>query len=297
MGIPIHILDLSDLFEQCIIHDFVSNYLDGRTPNPCCVCNQMIKFGRLLDWVREQGIPEMATGHYVQVRRNALSRWEIARAADRTKDQAYYLCRLSQDQLSSFRTPLGGMTKIEVRRIALGNALPVAQKSESQDICFIPDNDYRRFLASKLPCSEEHLAGPIVDVQGHVLGNHSGIHNFTIGQRRGIRISSSEPLYVISLRPEEKAVVVGHAEDLMRSQLSAGDVKWVAIAPPSQPLRINAQIRYRHNASPATLYLLSETRARILFDSPQRAITPGQAVVFFDESNEVVLGGGWIDFQ
>lgn len=231
LDIPFHTLDFQERFVEEVVRPFVEEYRRGRTPNPCVRCNPRIKLGALLEWARDQGAAAVATGHYARVVHNAgTGRWELRRSADANKDQTYYLHRLSQDQLAAFRTPVGGMTKDAVRRLARENNLPVVEKKESQEICFIPDNDYRGFLeAWREPAGD--VGGPILDAAGRVLGRHQGIHRFTIGQRRGIGVSAERPLYVVEIRAEERAVVVGPVSaSATRKARGASPCRWFSTA-------------------------------------------------------------------
>ena len=297
LGIEFHVVDLESEFEREVVAPFVAEYLSGNTPNPCTICNPRIKLGALLDWAVERGALGVATGHYARVLRNPASgRWELRRGGDSEKDQTYFLCRLTQEKLARFRTPVGAMTKDAVRALARENGLPVAERSESQEICFIADDNYRRFLAERLGEDAPELGGPIVDLEGNELGRHAGIHHFTIGQRRGIGVSAPHPLYVVALRPDERAVVVGPADALLAPSLETGPVVWGALAGLDRPRKALVKIRYRGAPAPATLAPLEGgRRLRVDFDSPQRAITPGQTTAFYDETGEIVLGGARIE--
>jgi len=297
LGIPFHVVDVREAFRRLVVEPFAEAYLRGRTPNPCVVCNPTIKFGVLMDFALGAGASALATGHYARILHNPLSgRWELHRSADHVKDQSYYLHALSQEQLARFLTPVGGLTKDAVRELARRHGLPAADRKESQEICFVPDDDYRGFLDHWIGEGSEDLAGPIVDGSGKVLGRHKGIHHFTVGQRRGIGISSSRPLYVIEIRPEDRAVVVGPCEDLDAVGLQTGRVAWGAIEGLEGPRRVRAKTRYRTPSCWAWVTLLADGRgARLVFDEPQRAITPGQSAVFYDEGDEYILGGGVIE--
>jgi len=298
LGIPFYVLDFRADFEREVIAPFVETYRQGRTPNPCVLCNERLKLGRLLERAESFGACGVATGHYARVVLNeATGRHELRRGGDRARDQSYYLFRLSQEQLAAFHTPLGCLTKEDARRIARQRGLPVSEKPGSQDICFLADSDYRGFLAERLAQSAERdLGGAIVDRNGRELGRHEGVHLFTVGQRRGIGISGPRPLYVVELRPEERVVVVGEEQDLRASVLETGRVVWGAVPELDGVRRGRVQIRYRHQAAPATLIPIDGgRRVRVEFDSPQRAITPGQAAALYDEDDGVVLGGGWIE--
>lgn len=292
LGVPLHVVDLQDDFRERIVEDFVREYLAGRTPNPCIRCNQWIKYDRLLEMARRQGADILATGHY------AKKGWDpqegtfrLMKGKDAEKDQSYFLFPLQQTQLSRILWPVGGLSKEEVRAQAKRKGLPVARKAESQEICFIPDQDYRAFLETYLP-SEDLQPGEIVDIDGRSLGMHMGIHGFTVGQRRGLGIPWREPLYVLKILPNERKVVVGPRKYLTARALEAEGASWVAGEPPSHALRTMARIRYRHREAPAHVEVIENGRIRVLFDEPQPAITPGQAVVLY--RGEEVLGGAWI---
>jgi tRNA-specific 2-thiouridylase len=293
IGIPFQVLDLRELFEERVVTPFVEAYRLGRTPNPCILCNPAIKLGALLDWALDAGYEGVATGHYARIVQNPRSgRWEIHRAVDAHKDQSYFLSRLNQHPLAHFRTPLADKHKSDVRELATRWGLPVMEKSESQEICFIADDDYRRFLAGRLPDGGE---GPIVDQVGRVVGRHAGIHHYTVGQRRGLGISAPHPLYVLRLCPESHSVVIGPQESLLASSLETGSVVWGAHETLSEPCRGRIKIRYRTPAAVGTLFPVDEgRRVRVEFDQAVRAVAPGQTAVFYDETGDVVLGAGEI---
>lgn len=297
LGIPFYALDLEDPFQKLVVEPFVSEYLRGRTPNPCVGCNKAMKLGVLLEKAGAYDCTAVATGHYAVVERTAGGeRWGLRRGRDRSKDQSYYLFSLDQEQLAHFRTPLGGWTKTRVRREATRLGLPVAAKRGSQEVCFVPDNDYRRFVRNHPLAAEASIEpGEIVDRQGRVLGRHDGIMNFTIGQRRGLRIAHSVPLYVVGLEPAANRVIVGPKSDVFARGLVADAMNWVSIDPPRGPIEARVQIRYRHEAVPARLEPREDGRVAAVFETPQPAVTPGQAAVFFSPDDEWVLGGGWIE--
>jgi tRNA-specific 2-thiouridylase len=286
-------VNFEDRFEREVVQPFVSDYLAGRTPIPCTLCNNFIKFDQFLDMAAGVGAERIATGHYSRITHNAgTDRWELRRSADTSKDQTYFLFGLTQEQLSRTMFPLGGMTKPEVRLMAEDLGLPVAAKRDSQEICFVPNGDYAAFIDAYFEeqgIARAQTAGELVDASGRVLGEHAGVHHFTVGQRRGLGIAKGEPLYVIATEPATQRVIVGRSDDLLRSGLRARDINWVSIAPPAEPVRAEVKIRNKHAGAPALVYPDGEVR----FDVPQRAVTPGQAAVFY--SGDLVLGGGWIE--
>jgi tRNA-specific 2-thiouridylase len=255
-----------------------------------------MKFGLLWETAEELGCEAMATGHYVKVERRESGRWGLRRGDERRREQSYYLHRLNQDQISRFRAPLGTWQKSDLRVYARQRGLPVATKEGSQEICFISNDDYRAFLREH-PLGRKTLIEPgdIVDREGRVLGRHSGIINYTIGQRRGLGIAHPHPLYVIEIDPENNRVVVGEKKDVLGRELIASHINWVSIPPPDETISARVQIRYRSKAEPATVAPAGEGRVRVVFDEPQPAITPGQAAVFYDTNNVWLLGGGWIE--
>jgi tRNA-specific 2-thiouridylase len=290
IDIPHYIVNFERQFNEQVVSNFVREYAAGRTPIPCAHCNSDLKFATLLDRARAFGAEAVATGHYARVERDdRTGRFRLKRGADPAKDQAYFLFSLTQDQLSRAIFPVGDRAKDSVREYARQRRLPVAAKPDSQEICFIPDHDYATFVARRI--SEADCAGAIVDGSGRMLGHHSGIHRFTVGQRKGLGISSGQPVYVLALRPDEREVVVGPKSALERATLTASQVNW--IVEPSGAMRVTAQIRHRHTPAAATVSAVDDARAAVVFDAPQIAITPGQAVVFYD--GDVVVGGGWID--
>lgn len=288
LGIPHRTLDLSSVFQKTVVDRFVRDYEAGRTPNPCVVCNRHIKFGAMLEYALQNGFDFVATGHYVRIRRQE-SRWLLYRA-DSPKDQSYMLYSLRQEQLSRILAPLEGKTKQEVRSLAEEAGLPVAQKPDSQEICFVPDNDYSRFLETYTGRKPE--PGYFVDASGTVLGRHRGITQYTIGQRKGLGIALGRPMYVTHMDSLRNEVTLGPEGSQYRSSLLAGELNWIPFEQPEQPFRCEARIRYHASAAPCLVTPLPSGEARVLFDAPQRSVTPGQAVVFYE--GDLVLGGGTI---
>jgi tRNA-specific 2-thiouridylase len=291
IGIPHYMLNFENRFDEQVVSNFIREYAAGRTPIPCAHCNSDLKFATLLERAIGFGADALATGHYARVERDAGGRFVLRRGADAGKDQSYFLFSLTQDQLARASFPVGHLDKDTVREHARRLELRVASKPDSQEICFVPDGDYAAFIERAAPGLKR--SGAIVDRDGERLGTHAGVHRFTIGQRKGLGLSSREPLYVLEIRPAVSEVVVGPREALGRSTLTASQINWVFGGAPVDWLRVSAQIRYRHDAAPARVRALEHARAELEFDEPQAAITPGQAVVFYDA--DVVLGGGWID--
>jgi tRNA-specific 2-thiouridylase len=297
LGIPFHLVDYRAEFKVCVVDYFVAEYGRGRTPNPCLACNQHIRFGRLLDHARAAGAGYLATGHYARIDRLNAS-YRLRMGVDDQKDQSYVLYMLGQEELKRVLFPTGAYTKAEVREMARRRGLPVAEKDESMELCFVADDDYRRFLRERAPTAVQ--PGPIVDTGGREIGRHGGLPFYTVGQRRGLGIAAPEALYVIRLNVADNALVVGPASELGRRTLTAAQVRYVSGQPPGAPLgkppgkpaRVHAKIRYKARLVGATWTPLEGDRAGVTFDAPLRDITPGQAVVAY--RGDVVLGGGII---
>jgi len=289
LGVPHYVVDESDNFEKIVIDYFASEYRAGRTPNPCVMCNEHLKFGNLREKARALGAAYIATGHYAIIEHRG-DRAILRKGRDERKDQSYFLFSLGQDQLRHALTPLGGMTKPEIRAIARELGLKVADKVDSQEICFVPGNDYKAFLRGHLGDAEFHRGG-IYDTSGTFLGPHDGIEMFTIGQRKGLPGGSPRPRYVVDIDPETSRVIVGDEEELVRAEFEVDRVNWIDDVPAST-IRVSAKIRYAHPGTEAELEPLPGGRARVRLGIPQRAVTPGQAAVFY--SGDRVVAGGWI---
>lgn len=297
LGIPFYVLNLEKDFEESVVEPFVQSYLDGETPIPCVACNSRLKFASLDKMAVSIGCDKVATGHFARVEFDeAADRFRLFRGRNHWKDQSYFLWELTQDQLSRSYFPLGEMLKSEVRDIARDVNLYVADKAESQEICFVPDGKYSEFIDRYLDhegrSAELPVAGQIVSTSGERLGEHTGIHRYTIGQRRGLGIAYEKPFYVLQIERAKNQIIVGDADELESLEFIAKGVNWVAFDEPFEPVRANVKVRYRHEAAPATINALPNLRAKIVFDEPQRAITPGQATIFYN--GEEVVGGGWI---
>ena len=312
LGIPYYVVNHEERFERDVVRPFIDEYLSGRTPIPCSLCNNHLKFDQLLLTARQIGADLLATGHYARCEFSPeRNRWLLRRAADPAKDQTYFLFGLTQEQLSRTLFPLGEMSKPQVRERARQHGLALAEKPDSQEICFVPGGDYKRFIDAYLAEQGEQLpdtSGELVATDGRVVGHHEGVHNFTVGQRKGLGVATGSPLYVININGAEGRVTVGGNDDLLSRTLIARDVNWIAVESLTGPIRVQAKIRHRHEPAPAALEPapppqnaqnrrvpgapMPNGEVRVTFDDPQRAITPGQAVVFYD--GDLVVGGGWI---
>jgi tRNA-specific 2-thiouridylase len=294
------VLNLEKEFEESVVEPFIQSYLSGETPIPCVACNSRLKFASLDRIAQSLECDKVATGHYARVEYDeAADRYRLFRGRNYSKDQSYFLWELTQEQLSRAYFPLGEMHKDEVRGVARDANLYTANKPESQEICFVPDGKYSEFIDRYLDhegrSSEMPVDGEIVTTTGEIVGAHTGIHRYTIGQRRGLGISNEKPLYVVQIERAKNQIVVGEAEELESTRFIARGVNWVVFDEPVEPVRANVKVRYRHEPAPATIRPLSDSHAEIVFDEPQRAITPGQATIFYN--GDEVVGGGWIARQ
>jgi len=293
IGIPHYAINLRKSFEEEVVEDFVTEYLYGRTPNPCIRCNERIKFGLLLRKAEELGAKALATGHYARITFDpGRKRYLLLKGRDRSKDQSYFLFSMTQEQLGKVLFPLGEKVKGDVRGVAERLGLQVAQKKESQEICFVPENDYRRFVEQRMG-ETIGRPGEIINRQGKRLGHHRGIYSYTIGQRRGLGIANPHPLYVLALDVEKNCVIAGERDELMTSGLVAAGLNWISISKLEEKMDCLVQIRYRHPGAPAILTPLEGGKVRVEFQNPQRGVTPGQAAVFY--RGDEVVGGGWIE--
>ena len=291
LGAPFYVFDVSQVFRSTVIRDFIEEYQNGRTPNPCAVCNRTVKFGALLDRVRVLGADYLATGHYARVEQDAATgRYLLKRGLDRSKDQSYFLYMLTQEQLAHTLFPLGGLEKTQVRQLAEAHGLVNAHKHDSQDICFVPDGDYAAFIERTI--GSPSLPGNFVDQKGQVLGHHRGIIRYTHGQHKGLGLSTSEPLYVLEKDAVSNTIRLGPDSDLWSQTLTAEQFNWVSIPEPTEPIAVTVKTRYSQREAAAIARSLPGGRCQVTFEEPQRAITPGQAVVLYQE--EIVVGGGTI---
>jgi len=297
LGFPFYVLNLEREFDGSVVEPFVQSYLDGETPIPCVACNSRLKFASLDKMAMSLGCDKVATGHFARVEFDeAANRYRLYRGRNHAKDQSYFLWELTQEQLSRSYFPLGEMKKEEVRDIARGAKLYTAEKAESQEICFVPDGKYSEFIDRYLEHEgrrdELPSGGAIVNAAGEMVGTHTGIHRYTIGQRRGLGIANEKPLYVLQIERAKNQIIVGEEAELESAQFTAKGVNWIAFDEPQEPVLAEVKIRYRHEPAPATIHPLPGHTARIVFDEPQRAITPGQSTIFYH--GDEVVGGGWI---
>ena len=296
LNFPHYVVNFEDQFEQRVVRPFVEQYLAGRTPIACTNCNTDVKFEPLLRMARQIGADRLATGHYARIRHNeSTGRFELLRARDDSKDQSYFLWGLTQEQLSRSDFPLGELTKEEVRNVARNANLPVAEKPESMELCFVPNGNYVQFIHAYSRAegiAVNNQEGDIVTEDGAVIGRHTGVHNYTVGQRKGLGFAAGKPVYVLSIDTENNRIIVGEDDALRTTTFEIENVNWISIAKPTAPIHGQAKIRHKHDPASASIEALPNNRARITFETPQRAITPGQAAVFYD--NDTVLAGGWI---
>ena len=291
LEIPFYAVNYEELFRQSIVDYFADEYVSGRTPSPCVICNQDLKFGKLLELATQLEVDYVATGHYARIEHDPeTGRYTLRKGIDSRKDQSYFLFSLTQAQLRRALMPLGGYEKDEVRAVARKYQLRTAEKPESQELCFIADDNYKRFLKDRIP--EKIQEGDIVDQEGHVLGEHQGIPFYTVGQRKGLGISAKTPLYVTELKVHDNTIVVGKNEDLSADTMQVEEVNLITMDKLTEPIRAEVKIRYKDTGASATINPLSDTEVEVKFDQPRRAVTPGQAAVFYD--GDTVIGGGWI---
>jgi len=292
LGIPFHVLNYEAIFEKSVVDYFCRSYLEGKTPNPCVECNRVIKFGRLLELVDRLGAEGFATGHYARVCQDpGTGRYLLKKGVDPDKDQSYFLYPIPRPQLSRLIFPLGEMTKEQTRESARSFGLPVSDRPSSQDICFLGESNYRQFLAERFPESLE--PGPIVNSRGEVLGRHLGIARYTVGQRRGLHVATGVPLYVLAVDRAKRTVTVGARDEARRRRISVGQINWLSIDPPEEPLQLAVKLRYRQPELPATVSPLGRDRAEVCLAEPQPTAAPGQSAVFYND--DVVVGGGVIE--
>lgn len=297
LGIPYYVVNYEQRFERDVVQAFVREYVAGRTPIPCSICNTSVKFDQLVTTARQIGASKVATGHYARISTNEQTGlYELRRGVDHSKDQTFFLWGLTQEQLSCALFPLGEMEKTEVRALANQFGLGVADKPDSYEICFVPGNDYGAFLKAYAKEQGQELpdsSGELVNSEGKVLAQHDGIHQFTVGQRKGLGVATGNPLYVLQIDAASHRVTVGEEHELYRRELTARGAHWISGTPPAEPVRVQARIRNRHVPAEAWAEALPDAGLRVRFDEPQRAITPGQSVVLYQD--DLVLGGGWID--
>lgn len=297
LGIPYYVVNYEQRFERDVVQAFVKEYVAGRTPIPCSICNTSVKFDQLVTTARQIGAAKVATGHYARISQNQQTGlYELRRGVDHTKDQTFFLWGLTQEQLSCALFPLGEMEKTEVRALANQFGLGVADKPDSYEICFVPGNDYGAFMKAYAQEQGQELpdsSGELVNAEGKVLARHDGIHQFTVGQRKGLGVATGNPLYVLQIDAGSHRVTVGEEQELYQQHLTASGAHWISGQPPAEPIRVQARIRNRHVPAEAWAEALPERGLRVTFDEPQRAITPGQSVVLYQD--DLVLGGGWID--
>ena len=289
LGIDVHILDCSEEFNNTVVKYFYKLYQNGQTPNPCMICNPLIKFGTVMAYANKLGAPFLATGHYVKLLKDSNNKTHLMRGDDKNKDQSYFLAFMTQQQLSAALFPLGNMTKSEVREIAMKKGLKPLNINESQDICFIRGKSYKDFLSSHLDVDEK--PGRIEDVSGRVIGEHTGLHKYTVGQRRGINCPSAEPYYVIKIDNKRNCLIVGGKSELLTSEFRVSDINWI-IESPDNPMSVRTRVRYRSTAFDSLVIPIDKKTALVKFKKPQSSVAPGQAAVFYN--NNEVLGGGWI---
>lgn len=297
LGIPYYVVNYEERFERDVVQAFVREYMEGRTPIPCSICNTSVKFDQLVTTARQIGASKVATGHYARISFNQeTERYELRRGVDGSKDQTFFLWGLTQEQLSCALFPLGEMVKTDVRELANRFGLSVSTKPDSYEICFVPGNDYGAFIqayAHEQGMKLDDTSGDLVNSQGQVLAQHNGVHQFTVGQRKGLGVATGNPLYVLQIDAARQQVVVGEEQELYHRELTARGTHWISGAAPDKPIRVQARIRNRHTPAAAWAEALPEKGLRVTFDEPQRAITPGQSVVLYQD--DLVLGGGWIE--
>lgn len=290
MEVPFYVLDFQEEFKENVIDYFVQEYIDGRTPNPCVMCNKKIKNRYLLEKADELGCEYLATGHYAHIGRNAQGTWQIKKPRDRRKDQTYFLYGTPSHEVPRLLFPLANYEKTEVRKIALQNGLPSAQKPDSQEICFVPQN-YREFIENQLTTTPE--PGDFLSTSGEILGQHKGIPYYTVGQRRGLNVSGTTPYYVVRLDKEKNQIILGRLEETFVQRIEISEVNWVSIAPITESMSVTVKLRYAHLGVKATVIPQEGDRVLLVLETPERSASPGQAAVFYQE--DVLLGGGWID--